>query len=140
MFKNHKHDTEKNKRIEETAKAVGMYEKLDDQVNSLSHGERRQLEFGLAVVTKPKLLLFDEPASGLSEKEKQIMLKLIKNLSRDITVVMIEHNIEMAFEIADYVTVMYDGELFAQGTPEEIKVNKGVQQIYLGGSLNDTNS
>lgn len=135
MFKNHRLDSEKNKKIEEQARAVGIYEKLDEQVDSLSHGERRQVEFGLAIITEPELLLLDEPAAGLSEEEKQVMLKLIKSLDRKVTVVMIEHNIEMAFEIADYVTVMYDGELFAEGTIEEIKSNEQVQRIYLGGAI-----
>lgn len=135
MFKEHNKDKEKNNKIDEIAHTVGLYKKLDEQVRSLSHGERRQLEFGLAVITEPKLLLFDEPAAGLSEEEKQTMLKLIKSLSRDITIVMIEHNIEMAFEIADYVTVMCDGEVFAEGTPVEIKNNEQVQEIYLGGAI-----
>jgi len=135
LLKNHKLDHEKNKKIEEKARAVGIYDKLDKPVDSLSHGERRQVEFGLAIITEPKILLLDEPAAGLSEEEKQIMLKLIKSLDRSVTVVMIEHNIEMAFEIADYVTVMYDGRIFAEGTIEEIKNNEEVKRIYLGGSI-----
>jgi branched-chain amino acid transport system ATP-binding protein len=135
LFKNHKLDYEKNKKVEEQARAVGIFEKLDEPVDSLSHGERRQVEFGLAIITEPKILLLDEPAAGLSEEEKQIMLKLIQSLDRSVTVVMIEHNIEMAFEIADYVTVMYDGKLFTEGTKEEIKDNEEVQRIYLGGSI-----
>lgn len=135
VFKQYRKDYEKNDRINETAKTVGIFNKLDEEVSSLSHGEKKQLEFGLAIITKPELLLLDEPAAGLSENEKQIMTKLIKSLKRDVTIVMIEHNIEMGFEIADNVSVMLDGEMFAEGTPEEIKNNNEVQTIYLGGAL-----
>lgn len=132
MLAHHRKNKEFEEKIRHTAEVIAMTDKLDVQVDSLSHGERRQLEFGLAIITEPKLLLFDEPAAGLSAEERQIMLKLIQSLSRDITIVMIEHDIELAFAIADYVVVMFDGEVVAEGTVDEIKQNQLVQQIYLG--------
>jgi branched-chain amino acid transport system ATP-binding protein len=115
---------------------VRLEEKIETEVLQLSHGERRQLEFGMALINNPKLLMFDEPCSGLSQSERQTMLGLIKSLDPSITVILIEHDMDIAFEIADYITVMYDGKLLIQGTPEEIKQNETVKQIYLGGSAN----
>ncbi len=132
MFSSIMRDKKSNEKIEKTAKEIGLYEKLDVQVESLSHGERRQLEFGLAILPEPKLLLLDEPAAGLSADERTVMLSLIQGLSRDVTIVMIEHDIDLAFAIADYVVVMFDGAIVAEGTVDEIRKNELVQQIYLG--------
>ncbi len=132
MLGHHRKNRAFEEKIQHTAQVVAMADRLDTPVDALSHGERRQLEFGLAIITKPKLLLFDEPAAGLSAEERQIMLKLIQGLSREVTIVMIEHDIELAFAIADYVVVMFDGEVVAEGSVEEIRRNQLVQQIYLG--------
>ncbi len=132
MFSSIRRNKKTNERIDKTALEVGLYEKLDVAVASLSHGERRQLEFGLAILPEPKLLLFDEPAAGLSAEERAVMLSLIQGLSRDVTIVMIEHDIDLAFAIADYVVVMFDGAIVAEGTVDEIRKNQLVQQIYLG--------
>lgn len=132
MLAHHRKNRQFEEKIQHTAQVIGMADRLDAPVDSLSHGERRQLEFGLAIITEPKVLLFDEPAAGLSAEERQIMLRLIQGLSRDVTIVMIEHDIELAFAIADYVVVMFDGEVVAEGTVGEIRKNQLVQQIYLG--------
>ena len=132
MLSHHRKNRAYTEKIEHTAQVIGMADKLEVPVESLSHGERRQLEFGLAIIDEPKLLLFDEPAAGLSAEERQVMLGLIQGLSRDVTIVMIEHDIELAFAIADYVVVMFDGEVVAEGTVDEIRGNQLVQQIYLG--------
>ena len=137
MFKNHRRNQAFMEKIDQTAKMIGIETKLEAQVDSLSHGERRQLEFGLAIISEPKVLLFDEPAAGLSADERQMMLKMIQALSRDVTVIIIEHDIELAFAIADYVVVMFDGEIVAEGNVDEVKNNKLVQQIYLGEAEHD---
>lgn len=137
MFKSHKTNNDFHAKIEKTSVLIGISEKLESKVGTLSHGERRQLEFGLAIISEPKVLLFDEPAAGLSAEERQMMLRLIKSLSRDITVVIIEHDIELAFALADYVEVMFDGEIVAEGTVEDVKSNQFVQKIYLGEAKND---
>ncbi len=132
LFAHHRKNRAFDEKIQKTAQTVGLSDKLEVQVESLSHGERRQLEFGQAIITEPKLLLFDEPAAGLSAQERQMMLRLIQSLGRDITIVMIEHDIELAFAIADYVVAMFDGRVVAEGSVEEIRNNELVQQIYLG--------
>lgn len=123
-------------RIEKAAQDIGLYDKLDVDAIELSHGERRQLELGTALITRPRLLLLDEPAAGLSTEERHNLVRIINSLPRDITVVLIEHDMTLAFAVADYVTVMYDGEVVAQGTPEEIQSNELVRDIYLGGAPN----
>ena len=132
MFRQYRKNKEYAEKIDRVAKQVRIVEKLEEQVSSLSHGERRQLEFGLAIIAEPKMLLFDEPAAGLSAEERQVMKELIQNLDRSVTVIMIEHDIELAFAVADYVVVMFDGEVVAEGKVEEIRNNEIVRQIYLG--------
>lgn len=132
MFAHHRKNKSFEEKISKTLKTIGLESKIDEPVADLSHGERRQLEFGLAIITEPKVLLFDEPAAGLSAEERKMMLDMIKSLSRDVTIIMIEHDIELAFAIADYVVVMFDGEVVAEGTVDEIKNNELVQRIYLG--------
>jgi branched-chain amino acid transport system ATP-binding protein len=100
---------------------------------SLSHGDRRLLEIGLALGTDPQLLLLDEPTAGLSEKETQIVINLINSLSSQYTVIFIEHDIEMVMAVAKNIIVLHQGEMIAEGSPEEIKKNEEVQAIYLGG-------
>ena len=119
--------------IEAVAQQVRLFEKLDERVESISHGECRQLELGLALICQPQLLLLDEPSSGLSASERQIILDLLRELDPDITLVLVEHNMELAFAIATQVTVMMNGEVIVHGTPDEIRSNEYVQKIYLGG-------
>lgn len=135
IFKKIANDKSKDELAYQTACDVHLENKFNTPVKDLSHGERRQLELGLAIITKPKLLLFDEPASGLSVNERKTMQRLIQSLDRNITIVLIEHDMDMAFAIADYITVMYDGRLLIEGSPEEIKSNNMVREIYLGGSV-----
>jgi branched-chain amino acid transport system ATP-binding protein len=135
IFRKAKLDKSRSQEVVETAGMIGLAERLDTQVIELSHGERRQLEFGQSVITRPRLLLFDEPTAGLSTDERGTMLKLIQGLSRDLTVVLIEHDMDVAFSIADTVTVLHEGRIIAKGLPEEIRKNELVQQIYLGGSV-----
>lgn len=136
IFGSAKRDKEANKRIEEIAEEIALSKRIDCMVHDLSHGERRQLELGTALIARPKLLLLDEPAAGLSAEERQYLIKMIQNLPREITVVLVEHDMQMAFAVADYVTVMYDGNIVAEGTVEEIQNNEMVQRIYLGGTFN----
>lgn len=137
MFKQYRRNKKYEAKIEKVSKDVKIHEKLEEKVQNLSHGERRQLEFGLAIISEPKMLLFDEPAAGLSADERKVMKELILNLDRNVTVIMIEHDIELAFAIADYVVVMFDGEVVAEGTVEEVQNNDIVKRIYLGEALQD---
>lgn len=133
VFRTASSDQERAARVVEIAKHVHLEDKLDSYVSDLSHGERKQLELGLVLVASPRLLLLDEPAAGLSAKERITMVNLLKQLQRDVTVLLIEHDMDIALGLADQVTVMHEGTVIAQGTPDEISNNALVQEIYLGG-------
>jgi len=112
--------------------AVGLQDRADDPVRLLSYGERRQLELALALNTKPKVLFLDEPCAGLSPSERQRIFNMIRALPRDITLVMIEHDMDVALGLADRVTVMNRGRVMAEGTPAEVQSNPQVRDVYFG--------
>ncbi len=99
---------------------------------TLSYGEQRQLEIGIALAGKPKLLLLDEPTSGMSPAETARMIDLIGALPRSLSVLMIEHDMTVVFSVADRVTVLYYGKILATGTPADIQANARVREVYLG--------
>ena len=101
-------------------------------VRELSYGEQRQLEVGIALAAEPKLLLLDEPTSGMSPAETGQMINLIANLPRNLSILMIEHDMKVVFSISDRITVLYRGEVLATGTPIEIQTNNRVREVYLG--------
>ena len=101
-------------------------------VRELSYGEQRQLEVGIALAAEPKLLLLDEPTSGMSPAETGQMINLIANLPRSLSILMIEHDMKVVFSISDRITVLYRGEVLATGTPIEIQTNNRVREVYLG--------
>ncbi len=100
-------------------------------VSELSHGEQRQLEIALALATEPEILLLDEPAAGLSAAERRLMRDLVEGLSRDLTIVLIEHDMEIALELVDHVLVLDNGQVIAEGDPESIRADDRVQAVYL---------
>jgi branched-chain amino acid transport system ATP-binding protein len=101
-------------------------------VRSLSYGEQRQLEIGMALAGDPKILLLDEPTSGMSPAETTRIIDLIATLPRTLAILMIEHDMKVVFSVADRVTVLYYGKILATGTPEEIQANPRVREVYLG--------
>ena len=111
---------------------VGMVEKKDQLVANLSHGEHRQIEIAMALASDPKVLLLDEPMAGLSQAESHMMTELIKNLPASITILLIEHDMQAAFAIADHICVLHQGALFCQGPPEVVRANEEVRNIYFG--------
>lgn len=111
-----------------------LYDRKDRLVYELSYGEQRLLEILLALASKPKLLLLDEPTSGMSPTETQQTIHLIQKLPRSTALLVVEHDMDVVFAIADRITVLHHGEVFASGTPEEIKGNAQVAEIYLGGA------
>ncbi|MGH3734924.1 MAG: ABC transporter ATP-binding protein [Micromonosporaceae bacterium] len=113
---------------------VGLTGRYDTPAGNLSHGERRQLEIAMALGTEPSLLLLDEPAAGMSGAETGRFTELIAGLPREVTVLLIEHDLDVVFELADTVTVLHLGQHLATGTPEEIRGNAEVQQAYLGAA------
>lgn len=117
---------------ERAVERVGLRRVAKTPAAELGHGEQRQLELGIALAQEPKLLLLDEPAAGLSAAERGLMRDLLRDLPDDMTVLLIEHDMELALGLADYVTCLHNGSQVAQGNPEEIKNNERVQDIYLG--------
>ncbi len=119
-------------RAREAGREVWLESKLDDKVGDLSHGQQRQLEIGIALVTEPDLIMLDEPASGLSRGERERLVDLLEALPRESTLLLIEHDMDVALKVADRVVVMADGETVAVGSPEEIRADPLVHAIYLG--------
>jgi branched-chain amino acid transport system ATP-binding protein len=116
----------------ELLKEFNLLEKRDELVKNLSHGDQRQIEVALALAGQPQLLLLDEPTAGLSSAETHALTVMLKKLDPAITILLIEHDMDVAFEFAERITVLYQGKFFAEGTKEEIKGNPTIQQIYLG--------
>jgi branched-chain amino acid transport system ATP-binding protein len=104
----------------------------DVPVNALSHGQQRQLEVGMALAGAPRLILFDEPAAGLSPAERRELVALLEGLPRHVTFVLIEHDLDIALRVVDRVTVMHNSRILKHGTPAEIEGDPEVQAIYLG--------
>jgi branched-chain amino acid transport system ATP-binding protein len=111
---------------------VGLADRADELVKFLSYGERRQLELALALNVNPKVLLLDEPCAGLSPSERQRFSQLIAALPRAITLIMIEHDIDIALALADRVTVLHHGKIILDGTPGEVQTNGQVREVYFG--------
>jgi branched-chain amino acid transport system ATP-binding protein len=102
------------------------------QVRELSYGEQRQLEIALALIAAPSLVLFDEPAAGLSPAERVIVADVMRALPRELTLVIIEHDMDLALGLADHVTCLHEGRILVEGAPDAIRGNAAVQEVYLG--------
>jgi branched-chain amino acid transport system ATP-binding protein len=125
-------DRELREQARTAAEMVGLTARLGAVVGELSHGEQRQLEVGMARATHPKLMMLDEPAAGLSRSERHTLTELLLALDRATTVVLIEHDMDVALRVAERVTMMHEGSVVAEGTPEEIRGNQLVHDLYLG--------
>jgi branched-chain amino acid transport system ATP-binding protein len=117
------------------AERMRLGHRLHTAVEDLSHGQRRQLEVGMALASEPKLLMLDEPAAGLSPGDRPELLRLLRELPRSLTLILIEHDMDIALPIADFVTLMKDGAVVIQSTPDKIENDPAVQAIYLGESV-----
>jgi branched-chain amino acid transport system permease protein len=124
------------RRVDETLALVHLTRRADLPVSELAYGEKRRLEIGLALATSPSLLLLDEPLAGMSPRERVETVKLLKAIGRGRTMVVIDHDMDAIFELAETITVLREGSVLVEGTPEEIKANAAVQEAYLGG-VND---
>ena len=124
---------EVNDRSFEIIKAIGLGEKENILAKNLSYGDKRILEIGIALASNPKLLLLDEPTSGLAGRETGRMTDFIKNLAKGLTIVLIEHDMNIVLSISDHIAVLHQGKVIAEGSPDQIKQNDEVQEAYLGG-------
>jgi branched-chain amino acid transport system ATP-binding protein len=111
---------------------VGLEPRADVLVSRLSHGEHRQLEIAMALATGPRLLLLDEPMAGMGPDESARMVAMLRELKRELTILLIEHDMEAVFALADRITVLVYGRIIASGTPADIRANAEVRQAYLG--------
>ncbi|MBO0737023.1 MAG: ABC transporter ATP-binding protein, partial [Alphaproteobacteria bacterium] len=119
--------------VKSTLALVGMTTRAEVPVADLAYGEKRRLEIGLALATSPSLLLLDEPLAGMSPHERAETVQLLKNIRRERTLVVVEHDMDAMFELAERITVLHEGALLAEGTPADIQRNGLVQEAYLGG-------
>ena len=111
---------------------AGFLDRNDTEVRNLSHGEQRQLEIILGLASDPKILLLDEPAAGLSSGETTDMARFLMRLDPKLAILLIEHDMDVVFDVAQQISVLHFGELLETGTPEQIKKSQRVQEIYLG--------
>jgi branched-chain amino acid transport system ATP-binding protein len=117
------------------ANQIGLGGKVSLAANQLSHGEQRALEVGLALATRPRLVLLDEPMAGMGPEESRRMIELISRIRSEVTVLLVEHDMDAVFRLADRISVMVNGRLIATGAPHEIKANEEVKRAYLGDEL-----
>jgi len=122
---------ELGEKIDRALEQVDLADRRHRVVSELSHGEQRQLELAMGLAGDPKVLLLDEPAAGLSAAERVIMRRLIKELPKDLSVVLIEHDMGLVLDLVDRILVLADGHPIATGTPDEIRANEQVQAVYL---------
>jgi branched-chain amino acid transport system ATP-binding protein len=111
--------------------SVGLGFKKDELAANLSHGEQRNLEIGIALATEPRLLCLDEPTAGMSAAETGDIVELVRRISHNLTILIVEHDMQVVMELADQITVLHHGEILAEGAPAEIQRNPRVQEVYL---------
>jgi branched-chain amino acid transport system ATP-binding protein len=126
-----------NERVEKLMKEIGLFEKKDLLAGTLSHGDQRLLEIGLAMAPEPKLLFLDEPTAGMNPVERVKILENIRRLSRErqSTFVIVEHDMDIVFSLSDRIIVLHRGQILADGNPGEIRQNEDVRKVYLGEEL-----
>jgi len=125
-------DRDEERRLTDALAAAHLRAHAGIPVRELSYGEQRQLEIALALVTMPTMILLDEPAAGLSPAERRIVADVIGALPRTLTIILIEHDMDLALGLADYVTCLHEGRLLVEDVPDGIRRNARVQEVYLG--------
>ena len=132
FWKSSNSNESENAVVDSALERCHLTKKRSIQVKHLSYGEQRQLELAMSLTSSPRILLLDEPAAGLSAVERKVMADVIRGLPSDLALILIEHDIELALSLVDRVICMYQGQIFAEGSPDEIRNNPKVQDIYLG--------
>src|SRR3954466_5817505 len=118
-------------KVEAVLSSVGLASKADELASNLSHGEQRNLEIGIALATEPQLLCLDEPTAGMSAAETHDTIQLVRNISKNLTILIVEHDMPLVMDLADRITVFHYGEVLAEGPPAEIQNNPRVLEVYL---------
>jgi ABC-type branched-subunit amino acid transport system ATPase component len=121
-----------NVEIAENLARFHLLDVMNEPTATLPYGKQRLLEIAVAIATKPRVLLLDEPAAGVPESERHDILAAVSGLPRDVTVLLIEHDMDLVFSFADRISVLVNGALFVEGTPDEVARDKGVKAVYLG--------
>jgi len=131
MLSHHSAFADINEKAEAALDAVGLLSKAYELAANLSHGEQRNLEIGIALATEPILLLLDEPTAGMSAAETHDTMQLVRRIANNLTILIVEHDMQVVMELCHRITVLHYGEILADGTPEEIQRNPKVQEVYL---------
>ena len=124
--------------VEEALLKTGLWDRVDDVAGTLSYGHQRLLEIAMGLAQKPKLLILDEPTQGLTEGDVEAFKRLIESLRGEITVLLIEHNMDVVMQLADVITVLEAGRVLFEGIPKDVKANALVRAAYLGGGDAET--
>ena len=131
MFTHHADFRDIMDKSESVLAAVGLSGKIDELAANLSHGEQRNLEIGIALATEPTLLCLDEPTAGMSAAETRDTIELVRRIAKDLTILIVEHDMQVVMELAHRITVLHYGGILAEGAPAEIQQNPRVQEVYL---------
>jgi branched-chain amino acid transport system ATP-binding protein len=131
MVAHHSAFADINEKAEIALNSVGLLSKASELAANLSHGQQRNLEIGIALATEPSLLCLDEPTAGMSAAETHETMQLVKRIGENLTILIVEHDMEVVMELADRITVLHYGAILAEGTPEEIQENPKVLEVYL---------
>jgi branched-chain amino acid transport system ATP-binding protein len=119
-------------RVDELTERFGLHDKLDELAGYLSHGEQRRLEIAVSLAARPRLLLLDEPTQGMSHADTQDTAALIRSLAGDLSILLIEHDVELVMDLSDHVVVMHQGQKLAEGRPAAVRADPAVQAAYFG--------
>jgi branched-chain amino acid transport system ATP-binding protein len=131
MVAHHSAFADINEKAERALDSVGLLSKASELAVNLSHGQQRNLEIAIALATEPSLLCLDEPTAGMSAAETHETMQLVKRIGENLTILIVEHDMEVVMELADRITVLHYGAILAEGTPEEIQQNPKVLEVYL---------
>jgi len=131
LLRHRNHYTDVLDRAREVLASVGLADQQDELAANLSHGDQRNLEIGIALATEPKVLCLDEPTAGMSVTETHATAELVRRIAANLTILIVEHDMEVVMGLASTITVLNYGEVLAEGTPAEIQANPRVQEVYL---------